>query len=118
MRGVDEYLTIASLILIVAASVITSAMFAVRVLHRHKDDHFSWAILGLLSSVALSSTSALLRFTFYGHIELWIGQVLRTIAAILVIWATWPLIKDSWREFMAWACVWCTKCIAAINKKR
>lgn len=94
-----ENLSIIVLSIVVSVSLFVSSLYAIRVI-RKSNDHLKWALLGVLASLALTNSPLLLWYLGY-PLPLWVGQVARLFAAIVLTWAVWPLICDSWFELKA-----------------
>lgn len=81
-------------------SALLTILYAIRVV-RHSRDHLRWAFLLLLG--ALTFTNFLSFWQALDHsISAVFVAILRVFVTAVLVWATWPLVKDSYDEFKAW----------------
>lgn len=104
----EFYWTIVSLWVVVLTSLLVSALYVIRVLRTPRDP-MKWALLALLSTLAMTNTPTLIGFVTHTPPPVLLGQTLRGISSLVLLWAVWPLIKDSMHEFKHYVCVLYTR---------
>lgn len=91
--------TVVTLSLVVVVSLAISLMYLVRVL-RNKKDTLRWALLGLLATLAITNFPPLMAYLGSPMPQI-VGEIARIVAALILIWASWPLLRDSYHEVKA-----------------